>query len=84
MRLPSKSKLWARRPYTRLFGIGDHWWRDSSLKPVTEPTDLCAFTGCWQPRHRHWLEVGEWMLPRRERLTRMSRRALARLREERR
>lgn len=82
--MPSQNRMWKHRPYTRLFGIGDHWWRDRSLKPVTEPTGLCAFVGCGQPRHRHWLEVGEWMLPRRERLTLMYRRALTRIREDRR
>lgn len=84
MRIPTRNPLWRRRPYTRLFGVGDHWFRDRSLAPVTERSDRCAFTGCDRPRHQHWLEVGEWMLPRRDRLNRIYRRALARLREDRR
>jgi hypothetical protein len=82
MRPPSRNRMWMRRRYTRLLGIGDHWYRSPGGPDDTPPdsTGRCAFNDCTRPRHEHWLEVGEWAVPRRVRWQRIAYRAQLRLR----
>lgn len=73
-----------RRPYSRRLariggaltaGIGPHWYRGDSYGG-----EGCLYIGCGRPAGEHWQLSGEWLLPRRERWSRIARRALARAR----
>jgi hypothetical protein len=73
-RMPSQNRVWCTRRYTRLLGVGDHWFR-----PAHEDPWACAFNGCDRPYYQHWLAVGEWMLDGSTRRARMYARAKTRL-----
>lgn len=68
-------------PYTRLFGVGPHWYRPyPSLSHTNGPCAYLIGRGrCDRPMLQHWQAVGEWDLPFHQRWNAIRRRAWARL-----